>query len=67
MGNAFKAHDIDKMVSLLTDNIEIDSISFGDYKVKKEGREYWQKLFDTFRDIEIKVVTITTDEKRFIN
>jgi ketosteroid isomerase-like protein len=53
--SAFKAHNIDKMVSLLTDNIKINSISFGDYKGKKGAREYWHKLFDTFPDIEIKV------------
>ena len=64
--SAFKAYDIDKMVSLLTDNIKINSISFGDYKGKEGAREYWHKLFDTFPDIEIKVITITADENRIV-
>jgi steroid delta-isomerase-like uncharacterized protein len=63
---AFTAHDIDKMVSLLTDNIKINSIGFGDYKGKKGAREYWHKLFDTFPDIELKVVTMTADEVRIV-
>ena len=63
---AFNSRDIDKMVSLLTDNIKINSISFGDYKGKKEAREYWHKLFDTFPDIEIKVITMTADENRIV-
>ena len=64
--SAFKAHDIDKMVSLLTDNIKINSISFGDYKGKKGAREYWHKLFDTFPDIEIKPIKTTADENRIV-
>ena len=64
--SAFKSRDIDKMVSLLTDNIKINSISFGDYKGKKGAREYWQNLFDTFPDIELIVITMTADENRIV-
>ena len=64
--SAFDSRDIDKMVSLLTDNIKINSISFGDYKGKKGAREYWQKLFDTFPDIELKVLTMTADGNRIV-
>ena len=64
--SAFKSRDIDKMVSLLTDNIKINSISFGDYKGKKGAREYWHKLFDSFPDIELKVITMTVDENRIV-
>ncbi|HEX6029627.1 MAG TPA: ester cyclase [Nitrososphaeraceae archaeon] len=64
--SAFKSRDIDKMVSLLTDNIKINSISFGDYKGKKRAREYWQTLFDTFPDIELKVITMTADDVRIV-
>ena len=64
--SAFDSRDIDKMVSLLTDNIKINSISFGDYKGKKRAREYWQKLFDTFPDIELKVLTMTADGNRIV-
>ncbi len=64
--DGFNSRDIDKMVSLLTDNIKINSISFGDYKGKKGAREYWHKLFDAFPDIELKVVTMTADEVRIV-
>ena len=64
--SAFNSRDIDKMVSLLTDNVKINSISFGDYKGKKGAREYWRKLFDTFPNIELKVVTMTADGNRIV-
>ena len=64
--SAFKSNDIDKMVSLLTDNVKINSISFEEYKGKKGAREYWHKLFDTFPDIEIKPVKTTADKKRIV-
>ena len=64
--SAFDSRDIDKMVLLLTDNIKINSISFGDYKGKKGAGEYWHKLFDTFPDIELKIVTITAHKNRIV-
>ncbi len=64
--SAFNSRDIDKMVSLLTDNIKINSISFGEYKGKEGAIEYWHKLFDTFPDIELKIVTMTAEEKRIV-
>jgi steroid delta-isomerase-like uncharacterized protein len=54
------------MVSLLTDNIKINSISFGEYKGKEGAIEYWYKIFDTLPDIELKIVTMTAEEKRIV-
>jgi steroid delta-isomerase-like uncharacterized protein len=63
---AFKSRDIDKMLSLVTDNIKINSISFGDYKGKHGVKDYWHKLFDMFPDIEIEILTMTADKDRVV-
>jgi steroid delta-isomerase-like uncharacterized protein len=59
---AFRIHDIPKMVSLLTDNVKINSILFGTYEGKDEASKYWQQLYNTFPDIKINPLTITADE-----
>lgn len=59
---AFGIHDIPKMVSLLTDNVKINSILFGTYEGKDEASKYWQHLYNTFPDIKINPLTITADE-----
>ena len=62
--NAFRAHDIPRMVSLLTDDVRIISIIFGTYKSKDGASKYWQELYDVFPDININPVTITVDLQR---
>jgi steroid delta-isomerase-like uncharacterized protein len=62
--NAFRAHDIPRMISLLTDDVRIDSIIFGAYKSKDGASKYWQELYDVFPDININPVTITGDQHR---
>jgi steroid delta-isomerase-like uncharacterized protein len=62
--NAFRAHDIPRMVSLLTDDVRIISIIFGTYKSKDGASKYWQELYDVFPDININPVTITVDQHR---
>ena len=61
--SAFKAHNIPKMVLLLTDDVKISSITFGTYKGKDGASEYWKELFNAFPDIEVDTVTIATDKK----
>jgi steroid delta-isomerase-like uncharacterized protein len=62
--NAFRGHDISKMVSLVTDDVRINSIIFGTYKGKDEASKYWQELYDVFPDININPITITADQHR---
>ncbi len=35
-------------------------------KVKREPESTWHNLFDTFPDIELKVITMTADENRIV-
>ena len=62
--NAFRGHDIPKMVSLVTEDVRINSIIFGTYKGKDEASKYWQELYDVFPDININPITITADQHR---
>jgi steroid delta-isomerase-like uncharacterized protein len=57
---AFKAHNISKMVLLLTEDVKIGSIAFGTHKGKVGASKYWQELYDAFPDIRINPITITT-------
>jgi steroid delta-isomerase-like uncharacterized protein len=61
--NAFRTRDIPRMAELLTDNIKIDSLTFGSYNGIKEASKYWDELFEAFPDIKINPVTITTDNR----
>ncbi|CAN5174418.1 hypothetical protein BH18THE2_BH18THE2_41750 [soil metagenome] len=63
---AFKAHDISKMALLLTENVRINSITFGNYKGKDGATKYWQELYNAFPDIKINPVTVTADHKRIM-
>jgi steroid delta-isomerase-like uncharacterized protein len=60
---AFKAHNISKMVLLLTEDVKISSIAFGAHKGKVGASKYWQELYDTFPDIKINPITITAAAK----
>ena len=52
------------MAELLTDNIKINSLTFGSYNGMKEASKYWDELFEAFPDIKINPVTITTDNRK---
>ena len=62
--NAFRTRDIPRMAELLTDNIKINSLTFGSYNGIKEASKYWDELFEAFPDIKINPVTITTDNRK---
>jgi hypothetical protein len=49
------------MAELLTDNIKINSLTFGSYNGIKEVSKYWDELFEAFPDIKINPVIITTE------
>jgi steroid delta-isomerase-like uncharacterized protein len=52
------------MAELLTDNIKINSLTFGSYNGIKEVSKYWDELFEAFPDIKINPVIITTDNRK---
>lgn len=61
--NAFRTRDIPRMAELLTDNIKINSLTFGSYNGIKEASNYWDELFEALPDIKINRVTITIDNR----
>ena len=54
------------MVSLLTDDVNINSIIFQNYKGKDGATKYWQELFTIFPNIRIDIVTLTANEERIV-
>ena len=54
------------MVSLLTDDVNINSIMFQNYKGKDGATKYWQELFTIFPNIEIDIVTVTANAERIV-
>lgn len=60
---AFKAHDISKMVLLLSEDVKISSITFETYKGKDGASKYWQELYNAFPDIKINPLTIAVDNR----
>jgi steroid delta-isomerase-like uncharacterized protein len=54
------------MVSLLTDDVNINSIIFQNYKGKDGATKYWQELFTIFPNIRIDIVTLTANEGRIV-
>ena len=54
------------MVSLLTDDVNINSIMFQNYKGKDGATEYWQELFTIFPNIGIDIVTVTANAERIV-
>jgi limonene-1,2-epoxide hydrolase len=54
------------MVSLLTNDVSINSILFQNYKGKEGAIRYWQELFTLFPNIRIDVVTLTANAERIV-
>jgi steroid delta-isomerase-like uncharacterized protein len=64
--DAFRRRDIPKMVSLLTDDVKINSIIFQNCEGKDGATIYWQKLFTIIPNIGIDIVTLTANEERIV-
>lgn len=62
--SAFQEHNVQKMVSLLTEDVKIASLVFGTYKGKEEASNYWERLYKTFPKINVTPVTITSEANR---
>ena len=50
------------MIPFLREDVKINSIAFGTHKGKVGASKYWQELYDTFPDIKINPITVTTDD-----
>lgn len=70
---AYRAHDLERMVELCTDNADFHYIPFevwtrqrvirGDGKVRTIGKALWTTLIDAFPDLTNEVTSITADDE----
>lgn len=69
---AYRAHDLERMVELCSDNADFHYIPFevwgrqrvirGDGKVRTIGKALWTTLIDAFPDLTNEVTSVTADE-----
>ncbi|MGA6921907.1 MAG: nuclear transport factor 2 family protein [Nitrososphaeraceae archaeon] len=64
--SAFQLHNVQKMVSNLTDDVKIESLVFGTHFGKDAATNYWELLYRMFPKIKITLVTITADVNRLV-
>ena len=62
--SAFRERNIQKMVSLLTDDVKIESLVFGTHTGRDGATNYWEQLYKTFPKINVTPVTITSEANR---
>ena len=61
---AHRAHDLDKLVTFLTDDVTIQSAAGADMppaKGKDEARHHWQTIYNTFPDMRMDAVDLTSE------
>jgi len=61
---AHRAHDLDKLVTFLTDDVTIQSAAGADMPSaigKEQARHHWQTIFNTFPDFRMDAVALTSD------
>ncbi|KWW99966.1 nuclear transport factor 2 family protein [Carbonactinospora thermoautotrophica] len=71
--DAYRAHDVERMVDLCTDNANFRYVPFevwmrqrvvyGDGKVRTVGKAIWTTLIDTFPDLSNVVHSVRADEE----
>jgi steroid delta-isomerase-like uncharacterized protein len=71
--DAYRAHDLERMVELCSDNADFHYIPFevwgrqrvirGDGKVRTIGKALWATLIDAFPDLTNEVTSIIADEE----
>ncbi len=71
--DAYRAHDVEHMVELCSDNADFHYIPFevwtrqrvirGDGKVRTIGKALWTTLIDAFPDLTNEVTSITADDE----
>jgi steroid delta-isomerase-like uncharacterized protein len=60
---AHRAHDLDKLVTFLTDDVTIQSAAGADMppaKGKEQARHHWQTIYATFPDFRMDAVALTS-------
>jgi steroid delta-isomerase-like uncharacterized protein len=66
---AHRAHDLDRLISFVTDDVTIRSAAGENMPPasgKKEAREHWQSIFTTFPDFRMEALAITAEDDRLV-
>jgi steroid delta-isomerase-like uncharacterized protein len=63
---AHKRHDLERMLSCVTDNVKIESATAGTISGLYQAGEHWQQVFLAFPDLRMEPATITADEHRVV-
>jgi len=61
---AHRAHDLDRLVTYLTDDVIIQSAAGADMPPatgKEQARHHWQTIYTTFPDFRMDAVALTSD------
>lgn len=61
---AHRAHDIDTMLTFVTDDVTVQSAAGADMpsaKGKDEARHHWQTIYNTFPDMRMDAVDLTAE------
>lgn len=66
---AHRAHDIDRMLTFLTDDITIKSAAGGRMPPangKEEAQAHWGAIYKTFPDMRMEALAVTAEEDRIV-
>lgn len=61
---AHRAHDLDRLVTFLTDDVRIQSAAGADMppaEGKEQARHHWQTIYSTFPDFRMDAVALTSN------
>ena len=61
---AHRAHDLDRMLSYVAEDIKIDSAAFPPAKDKATARAHWGGIYSSFPDMRVDPVTVTAEGDR---
>lgn len=66
---AHKAHDLDKLIECVNDDIVIRSAAGGNMPPangKEEARAHWQTIYNTFPDMRMDLLDLTVEGNRMV-
>ncbi|MDA4130183.1 MAG: nuclear transport factor 2 family protein [Thaumarchaeota archaeon] len=67
--SAHRAHDLDKLITFVTDDITIRSAAGENMPAangKKQAREHWNSIYTTFPDMKMEAVAVTAEDDRVV-
>jgi steroid delta-isomerase-like uncharacterized protein len=66
---AHRAHDLDKLISFVTDDVTVRSAAgekMPPANGKGEARAHWEAIFRTFPDFRMDAVAVTAEDERLV-